>query len=157
MLTTYLVAIFNWLATHLLSVFGTIISGASAWIAWQQTRIASTQLRREQYDRKRQVYGWAKAFLVSFQQDGRVTGEAYQGFVEGTADAEFLFGSDVLEYLEMLRHKAIRDMYLIDQLKDSSISEEERSRLIDEKAKIELWFSEQFAPMRGLFRKAMRL
>jgi hypothetical protein len=157
MLITYFIAFLVWLGNHLISVFGVIISITSVWIARQQTRIAGTQLRHEQYDRKRQVHGMTKAFLISIQRDGRVTGEAYQRFVEGTADAEFLFSSEILKYLEGLRQRAIRDMQINERFRDPSTPEQQRTALIDEEAKLRNWFAEQFTPMRDLFRKAMRL
>lgn len=145
------------LALLLVPVLGLVISGIGIWIAWQQKRIADVQLKHEQYDRRFRVYGSAKGLLAAVQADGRVTHSAFQRFVEGIADAEFLFGQDELDYLIELRKRAAYGLFVQEQLMNDQLTDEKRHQLIDAEHKDIEWFFAQVEELRERFKKTMQL
>ena len=92
-------------------MFGTIatvvISLAITYIAWQQWQIARTKLRLDLFDRRYKVYDATRKFLAGILRDATFTDSQLFEFYAGTSDAEFLFASDVMDYLAQLRKRAL--------------------------------------------------
>ena len=81
-----------------LSLAIVIFAGLQCWIS-------SNKLRLDLFDRRYKVYDAAKKFLnLTFQETNELTDLAE--FNIAVADAEFLFESDVLNYLKQLRENA---------------------------------------------------
>lgn len=71
----------------------------------EQRRIASERLRLDLFDRRYKVFEAAREFLTLILQETSEASELGQ-FNLGTADAEFLFGSDVVDWLAEVRKRA---------------------------------------------------
>jgi hypothetical protein len=143
--------------SYILTLFALIISGIGVWIAWEQKRIADAHLRHEQYDRKFRVYGSTKGLLGAFQADGRIAPSSFQHYLEGTADAEFLFDEDILDYLKQVRERAAQNIYNQRKLSSQNLPQKERNALIDKDAEDAKWFLAQFDIVRDLFKPTMQL
>jgi hypothetical protein len=69
------------------------------FIAWQQRQIARNKLRLDLFDRRYRVYDATRKFLSVILRDATFTDSQLFEFYGGTSDTEFLFGSDVVDYL----------------------------------------------------------
>jgi hypothetical protein len=76
-------------------------------IAALQWRVARNKLRLDLFDRRYKLYDAARKFLSLSLRETKVELPPLAEFNVGVADAEFLFGSDVLKYLEQLRKNAL--------------------------------------------------
>ncbi len=83
------------------------LSIAVVAIAWQQWRVAENKLRLDLFDRRYKVYDAIRNFLRRMLGEARFDQSDWFEFYAGIADAEFLFGSDVLDYLAQLRTRAL--------------------------------------------------
>lgn len=86
----------------LLPIATFFLSAAVGLVAWLQWHVARNKLRLDLFDRRYKVFEGTRKFLqtASFEN-----GEL-RLFKFATADAEFLFGSDVVEWLAEIREKA---------------------------------------------------
>lgn len=155
--TTTLPAWALWIQVLGIPLFGVIISGIGLTIAWLQKRLQEIRLQYDLYERRYRIYAAAKALLGSVQANGTVNGADFQAFLVGTADAEFLFASNIIDYLTELRTKAARMIYLGRRLRDDNLAEAERERFVDEEAEVESYFQQQFTVLRENFRPFMQL
>jgi hypothetical protein len=146
-----------WIQVLGIPLFGAIISGIGLRIAWLQKQLQEIRLQHDLYERRYRIYSAAKALLGSVQAHGCVNGADFQFFLVGTADAEFLFASNITEYLTELRTKAARMIYLGRRLGADNLAEGERERFVDEEAEVTSYFQQQFAILRERFRPFMQL
>src|SRR4029453_13479538 len=93
--------------TLVFSIATLFLSMAVVVIAWQQWRVAKNKLRLELFDRRYKVYDATRKFLAGILRDGRFTNSDLFEFYAGTSDAEFLFGTDVVEHLAQIRKRAV--------------------------------------------------
>ena len=84
-----------------------IVGCLIAFIAWQQWQVAGSKLRLDLFDRRYKVFDATRKFLAVILRDARFEDSQLFEFYAGTSDAEFLFGSDVVDYLAELRKRAI--------------------------------------------------
>jgi hypothetical protein len=72
----------------------------------EQRRIASARLRLDLFDRRYKVFDAARNFLAGSFQHGFLN-PGLTSFNLATSDAEFLFGSDVVDWLADVRKRAV--------------------------------------------------
>jgi hypothetical protein len=89
------------------SIATLFLSLAVVVIAALQWRVADNKLRLDLFDRRYKVYDAAKTFLIAIGRDATFTTAQLFEFNAGTSDAEFLFESDVVEYLGQIRKCAL--------------------------------------------------
>jgi hypothetical protein len=89
------------------SPIATLLVGlALAFIAWQQMQIARNKLRLDLFDRRYRVYDATRNFVAAILRDTTFQDAQLRDFYVGTSDAEFLFGSDILNYLTHVKTRA---------------------------------------------------
>jgi hypothetical protein len=82
---------------------------------------------------------------------------AFQAFVEGTTDAEFLCKAEVVEYLKVLRAKSVRSIQVAESLIAGSSEQDVCMKMANEEAELAMWFTSQFVELRDIFRPFMRI
>jgi hypothetical protein len=101
-LTSYALPI--WLqASQALAV--PVIAAVGAWVAVQQMLIAKIKLRHELYDRRYAVFHAVRTFLGEALVNKAVSDETLRAFLLGTADAEFLFPPQLIDYLKEMSRR----------------------------------------------------
>jgi hypothetical protein len=92
--------------TAVLAIIPLFLSLTIVIFAGLQWRISSNRLRLDLFDRRYKVYDTAKKFLSLTIREAKFESDLI-AFNIGVADAEFLFESDVLQYLKGLRKNAL--------------------------------------------------
>jgi hypothetical protein len=136
--------------TLFFSIVTLFLGVAVAVIAWQQWRVADNKLRLDLFDRRYKVYDATRKFLAVIFREASFTDPQLFEFYAGTSDAEFLFGADVVNYLEQIRHRAI-DMQTAQQLFEPLPVGDERSRHVQTAHDNLLWFNDQITAMTKTF------
>ena len=135
----------------MLAPIATLIVGlAVAFIAWQQWQLARNKLRLDLFDRRYKVYDATRKFLSVILGKADFLDSQLFEFYAGTSDAEFLFESDVVDYLAELRKRAI-DMRTHQHVFDPLPVGEERSRHVQAAHDQLLWLSEQITAQKSVF------
>jgi|ERR1017187_1960614 hypothetical protein len=134
----------------MLGPIATLIVGlAVVFIAWQQWRVSHAKLRLDLFDRRYKVYEATRKFLAGIMSEATFSDSQLFTFYAGTSDAEFLFDSEVLDYLTQIRKRAV-DMRLKNKLWQSQQGEE-RTRLIEAEHEHLMWLTEQLTGASKVF------
>ena len=137
--------------TSLLQPAATFFVGVVlAVIAFLQFKVAHDKLRLELFDRRYKVFAATKKFLVVIMRHARFQDKDLFEFYADTADAEFLFDKDVLEYLKQIAHRAI-DMDSYRQTFDPLPVGEERSSWVHKEHVEMVWLTHQLTDMSKVF------
>jgi hypothetical protein len=130
----------------------TLIVGLSvAFIAWHQWRVARSKLRLDLFDRRYKVFEATRKFLGSILRDARFEDSQLFEFYAGTSDTEFLFGSEVVDYLTEIRKRAL-DMRLHQKLCEPLPVGKERSCHVQAEHDQLVWLGNQLTAMSKTFR-----
>ena len=89
--------------TTLISFAAIFVSVAVLGVQYAQWRTANQKVVIDLYDRRLKVYAQLEKAIGPVLREGKVNGEAFKEFMIGQADARFLFGDDIHEYLGVLR------------------------------------------------------
>jgi hypothetical protein len=127
-----------------------VVGLAIAVIAFLQFKVAHDKLRLELFDRRFKVYAATKAFLVQILRHARFDNSHLYEFYAATADAEFLFGQDVLDYLKQISHRAI-DMDSFQKTYQPLPVGDERSKWVSKEHTEILWLNQQLTDMSKVF------
>lgn len=130
----------------------TLIVGLSvAFIAWQQWQVARSKLRLDLFDRRYKVFEATRKFLAVVLRDARFEDSHLFEFYAGTSDAEFLFGSEVVDYLTEIRKRAL-DMRTHQKVYEPLPVGPERSRHVQAEHDQLVWLGDQLTAMSKSFR-----
>jgi hypothetical protein len=112
------------------------------------------------YQKKMAVYRAVKVLILVACQKTTVDVSDLATFHQGTEEAPFLFGRDVMQYIDTLRTRALalRVQYIHLHHPGFGLQAgEDRPATIAENSRTIAWFSEQFRPLDELFAKYIYL
>ena len=136
--------------TLFFSVATLFLSIAVVIIALLQWRVAENKLRLDLFDRRYKVYDATRKFLAVILRDATFTDSQLFEFYGSTSDTEFLFSSDVVDYLAQIRKHAL-DMRLHQKLFEPLPVGDERSRHVQTHHDQLSWLSDQLTGMTSVF------
>jgi hypothetical protein len=116
----------------LISIAAIIVSIVVAVVQYAQWRTANQKVVIDLYDRRLKVYQQLEKAIAPVLREGEVSNAAFLEFMIGQADATFLFGEDVQEYLKSLRKCFAWLLSITKEVIDNS---PKRAELIDTKHK----------------------
>jgi hypothetical protein len=90
-------------SSSFLSVAAVVVSAVVLVVQYMQWRTANQKVVVDLYERRLKVYEQLSKAIGPVLREGEVNGEALRDFMVGEADAKFLFGEEVIAYLENLR------------------------------------------------------
>ena len=126
----------------------------AVWIAYQQYRTNRSKLRLDLYERRFRVFDAVRNLLATVGRDGALELKDVQDFVVGTSETTFLFGADIVGYIEQLRLKAADLRRVHRTLADNALPVgPERNQAATEDAALITWFAEQFEESKKRFAK----
>ena len=95
------------------------------WIAWQQHATARDQLRFELFEKRFAVFQALMEFMTTISLKKGMADEDLYRYLARAQAREFLFGSDVANYLDDIKEKAKRLDYLQLHQDDADLGPEE--------------------------------
>lgn len=123
-------------------------------VSYSQWRTANQRVVVDLYDRRLAVYQRLEAAISEVMRHGAANDQSFHEFAVGQADARFLFGDDVKEYLQQLR----KGFAFLVSFRDADIDESpNRTELIDIKYKHITKITGFFAEAPDIFEPYMRL
>jgi hypothetical protein len=91
---------------------GTVaVAGIVAIITYQQYRTNRLRLRHELFERRFAIFKETQRYLTKIMEEGRLTDEMFQthypDFMDAWQRSRFLFGPDIANHLDEIRHRSI--------------------------------------------------
>ncbi len=83
-----------------------IIGVIAAYVAWQQYRLARQKHHIDIFNRRMQIYKITIAFLVKCEKTYSIAEDDFYMWLQDVADAEFLFGKEILDLLSDIENTA---------------------------------------------------
>jgi hypothetical protein len=136
------------------------IAIVATYIAWQQWHTNKQKLDLDLYDRRLRIYEEVRKLLSIVVRDATVTTDALLAFRTSVSEADFLFGSDVISYIDTLYQRGLNLWRWNAEYRDST---QERSAAYDHKKVADemheelVWFTQQFDPAKLLFAQYLKL
>ena len=135
-----------------------LIAILAAYIAYQQAQTAKRKLKLDTFDKRYAIFIAVMDFLSLVVGNINVTNEQLFKLIQETKSSYFLFGEDIYTYIDDVYKKAIR-LRLANQILNGrrEISEEERTRLVNQDQELLEWFMQQAEEARQKFSKYLKL
>lgn len=95
----------NWIPI-LQALLTPTIGVIAAYVAWQQYRLAKQKHDIDIFNRRMQVYKITMAFLVKCEKTYSINEDAYYEWLSDVADAEFLFGKEIVDFISDIDNTA---------------------------------------------------
>lgn len=137
-----------------------IIGAIVAYIAYQQWRTNRDKFILDRYDRRIRIYLEVQRLCWRIIQDPAIPAEDLAGFRAATAEAYFLFGPQIMRYLEEMHQRGVHLALLNTQYRDATqaIPRGYDHRQVVEGRQQELtWFAEQYDAAKEQFRPYLDL
>jgi len=149
----------NELVPYVPAILTALIAGIAAFLTYQQHRTNALRLKHELFERRFKVYDSFRSFLSGIMRDGTTSYDACMSFLRETNQAEFLFGSEIPEYLFSVYKKGLALVLSHQKLggPESLPVGEERSRVAHENNELLKWFGDQYDVARDRFGKYLNL
>lgn len=135
-----------------------IVAAAALRVSRQQVRINETKLRLDMYDRRVKVYGAVKDLLGAFLANGTLSTADLVKFREQIAEADFLFGEEIQDYLAEMDGQARR--LIIEETKyrrHAHAKSEQSERAYEAVDKLHLWFLDQPEAAKAMFKRSLSM
>lgn len=137
-----------------------LIALIAVYIAYQQWQTNRRKLELELYDGRLRVYQTVAQFVSNVVADASLEQQDLSDLWRNTAEADFLFGSDVRDYLKELTAHAIKLRKWNSQYRDRSQVPPEgydHSKVSEGMDREVRWFADQSEEARQLFGKYLNL
>lgn len=132
---------------------GTLIAGIAACIAYQQFQVARTKLRLDLYEKRFKVFTALKEFMLKVMQKADVDIDDFRRLYAEIAEAEFLFGPEVVKYITEVKRKAADLGVLQDKLHRQHLPVgPERTKAAADDADILRWLDMQLEEAPKIFK-----
>ncbi len=95
----------NWIPI-LQALLTPTIGVIAAYVAWQQYRLAKQKHDIDIFNRRMQVYKLTIAFLIKSEKTYSISEDDYYEWLRDVADAEFLFGNEILDFISDIDNTA---------------------------------------------------
>ena len=137
-----------------------VIAAIAVYIAYQQWQTNRRKLELDLYERRLRVYQAVTLFVGKVVRDMSPDFQDFSELWMSTAEADFLFGSDIRDYLEELTTRAANLQRWNNEYRDNRQVRPEgydHSRVVEDKHKEMRWFAVQLGEAQQLFAKYLNL
>jgi hypothetical protein len=129
-----------------------VFSSRQTEIADAQRRIAAAKLDFDLYEKRYAAFEAARKLWREVVQHANVETSQLDEFMIGTVDAEFLFGDDVVQYLEKFRKKVAQLQNTQSRLDSTKKDLNTRGDLANSKKKQFTELTEEYEKMKAVFK-----
>lgn len=141
---------------HLQGLLTPLIAIVALYVAWQQWRSNELKLRMERYERRLRIYQEIIKILSLVFRDANVSQEDLLQFRTMTAEADFLFGVDIPQYIDEIYTHGLKlstaSIKYRDHTKDHTPGYDHQMVVADVDKNLE-WLNEQFPVAKQKFSK----
>lgn len=132
-----------------------LVAVGVALVGYSQWRTANQRVVLDLFERRLKVFNKIEDVLVLVTRNGAADDENYFTFVKAKAEARFLFGKEVDDYLQKILEDVVDlQTYTVDVVRASSSNQEE---LFDKRTKAKLQIGNFFTAGHVVFGPYMRL
>jgi uncharacterized ubiquitin-like protein YukD len=134
-----------------------VIGGIAVYIAWQQWKGNQLKLRLDGYDRRLRVYQEVKELLGIVLRDADLSHKDLAKFASAFAEADFLFGADIPQYLDELYRHGLKLRTAHDKYNSTRETPNFDPAIVDEIDQHLKWFTDQYVEAIKKFRKYLNI
>ena len=137
-----------------------VIAAIAVYIAYQQWQTNRRRLDLDLYDRRLRIYQAVSQFISRVLTDLSPEPQDFSDYWRNTAEADFLFGTDIRDYLRTLAARAAELRRWRSEYRDYTQSKPEgydHSKVVAGRARESKWFAEQPEAARRLFGKYLNV
>ena len=129
----------------------TFVVACGLWyIAYHQYRLGRAKFKLDLFEKRFAVFEATRKLLRAMVSEGPGELEKVYEFRVGTADATFLFCSDISDYLNEVDKRAVDFWQVVKRMKSPS-NDSHLDSLIQKEADATKWFSDQPVQLNGKF------
>ncbi len=135
-----------------------IIAIIATYIAWQQWKTSYQKLNLDRYDRRLRIYEEVTKILVVIVREADASYEELARFRVSVAEADFLFGPDIAEYVDEIYERGVRLHGWNEQYRDGAQIKPagyDHQKVVDEMHKELNWLLKQLETVIVKFNKYM--
>jgi len=132
------------------------IGAVGVYIAWQQQKSNQLRLKLDRYDRRLAIYVEVKKILSIIARDAAVSTEELLKFISSVAEADFLFGPEISQYVDEIYRRGLNLWRRNTEYKERAqarSAQYDHDKVVSEMNRELEWLTEQFEPAKQRFRK----
>lgn len=135
-----------------------VIAGIAVYIAYQQWKVNKRKYDLDRYERRLRIYQRVVEMLRLIIKDYKLEFHDLPKFSADTAEADFLFGGEISEYISEFYTHAVNLCAARAELRDSTHNQTvpanfDRRKVVDAIAREEMWFLGQHDVAKERFKK----
>jgi hypothetical protein len=133
-----------------------LIAIVATYIAWQQWTTNKRRLNLDRYDRRLRIYEEIIKILSVIMRDAGASMDDLLKFRTSVSEADFLFGPEILEYIDQIYKRGLVLWRCNQEYKDYTQEKPEgydHTKIVEEMHKELTWLVEQFEPAKRKFQK----
>ena len=132
------------------AIASTIFGISAIFFAYQQWLINASKLKLDLFEKRYAVYNGVRKFLSVIVRETTFEDKDLFQYYSDTSDAEFLFSSEVVEFIDQVTTKALRMRTCQRKYSRLPIGER-RSELVEEEGNELEWLMDQLGNLRKIF------
>ncbi len=137
-----------------------VIAALATYIAWQQWQTNRQRLNLDRYDRRLRVYEEVRKILSIILRDANASTEDLLKFRTSVSEADFLFGPEVMEYIDQIYKRGLSLRRWNQEYRDHTQEKPpgyDHKKVVEEMHKELEWLTGQFEPAKHIFRKYLNV
>jgi hypothetical protein len=127
-----------------------LVATIVAWIAYQQFRLAREKFKLDLFEKRFAVYSAARKLVSIIVQKAHIENKDLFDSLRDTHDSTFLFDQEIVDYLEVLYHKAV-DLDTAQRKYGPLPVGDERTRLADIEHDLLIEFGNELRKLKDAF------
>lgn len=137
-----------------------VIAIIATYIAWQQWKGNELKLKLERYEKRLNIYQEVVKMLSRIMRDADAKLEDLMAFRANTAEADFLFGPEIPQYIQEIFARALKLRTANTQYRDAYQEKPpgyDHSKVVEESDTQLRWLTVQFEPAKAKFAKYLNV
>ena len=133
-----------------------LIAVVATYIAWQQWKTNKQKLVLDRYDRRLRVYEEVMKILSIILRDANASYDDLLKFRTAVSEADFLFGPEVMEYIDQIYKRGVKLHYWNGEYRDATQQVPagyDHNKVVNGMHAELDWFVDQFEPAKKMFKK----
>lgn len=133
-----------------------LIAVIATYIAWQQWKTNQLKVKLDRYDRRLKVYEEVQSILRIILRDANASYDDLLRFRISVAEADFLFGAEITEFIEEIYQRGLKLTWWTKQYRDYTQQEPpgyDHQKVVDGMHSELTWITSQFDPARLKFKR----